>query len=141
MLIGYLPSLLEMKAWPGLIRTMEKFWDSENMVFWFREVETTSTIVEVFTSYESIDTCNKRKRQPDTDFLNSKIWDFYKIKEKLSLVIVVWMVKLIGPNIPFIKLYYRFGRARAYEKFKEEFISKEKLKEHALSPLRYAYLE
>ena len=31
--IGYLPSLLEMNAWPGLIGTMVKFWDSENWSF------------------------------------------------------------------------------------------------------------
>ncbi|KAK4738111.1 hypothetical protein R3W88_001808 [Solanum pinnatisectum] len=39
------------------------------------------------------------------------------------------MDKLPGPNIPLRKLYYRFGRARAYEKFKEEFVSEEKWKE------------
>lgn len=51
---------------------------------------------------------------------------FTKIKEKLSLVKAEWMDKLPCPNIPFKKLYYSFGRARDYEKFKEEFVSKEK---------------
>ena len=54
------------------------------------------------------------------------IWDFAEIREKLSLVKAEWMDKLPGPNIPFKKLYYRFGRARAYEKYKDEFVSKEK---------------
>ena len=62
--IGHLPSLLEMNAWPGLIGTMVKFWDSENMVFRFREVELTPTIEEILISYESVAMCNKRKRQP-----------------------------------------------------------------------------
>jgi len=31
--IGQLLSLLQMNAWRGLIGTMVKFWDSENMVF------------------------------------------------------------------------------------------------------------
>ncbi|TMW92978.1 hypothetical protein EJD97_012332 [Solanum chilense] len=33
--IGYLSSLLEMKAWPSLMETMVKFWDNENMIFRF----------------------------------------------------------------------------------------------------------
>ncbi|KAK4727808.1 hypothetical protein R3W88_032725 [Solanum pinnatisectum] len=118
-----------MVAWPGLIGTMVKFWDSDNMVFRFGEVEMTPTIEEVLASYESVDMCNKRKRQPDTDILFPKIWNFAEIKEKLSLVRADWMDKLPGPNIPLRKLYYRFGRARAYEKFKEEFVSEEKWKE------------
>lgn len=31
--IGYLPSLLEMKAWPGLIGRMVKFWDAKIWYF------------------------------------------------------------------------------------------------------------
>ena len=120
--IGHLPSLLEMNAWPGLIGTMVKFWDSENMVFRFGEVELTPTIEEILISYESIAMCNKRKRHPDTDVLNPIIWDFAEIKEKLLLVKAKWMDKLPGPNIPFKKLYYQFGRARAYEKYKDEFV-------------------
>ena len=50
--IGYLPSLLEMNAWPDLIGTMVKFWDSEHMVFRFGEVYLTPTIEEVLTSYK-----------------------------------------------------------------------------------------
>ena len=46
------PSLLEMNAWPGLIGTMVKFWDSEHMVFRFGEVDLTPTIEEVLTSYK-----------------------------------------------------------------------------------------
>ncbi|KAK4734443.1 hypothetical protein R3W88_008704 [Solanum pinnatisectum] len=46
------------------------------------------------------------------------------------------MGKLPRPNIPLRKLYYRFGRARAYEKFKEEFVSEEKWKE--TRPLAFA---
>ena len=46
------------------------------------------------------------------------------------------MDKIPCPNIPFRKLYYQFGRARAYEKYKDEFISKEKLKE--TRPLAFA---
>ncbi|KAK4715538.1 hypothetical protein R3W88_013876 [Solanum pinnatisectum] len=119
--IGNLPSLMEMVAWPGLIGTMVKFWDSDNMVFRFGEVEMTPTIEEVLASYENVDMCNKRKRQPDTDLLFPKTWDFVKIKEKLSLVKADWMD--------------RFD-ARAYEKFKEEFVSEEKWKE--TRPLAFA---
>ncbi|KAH0727881.1 hypothetical protein KY290_003595 [Solanum tuberosum] len=82
--IGNLPSLMEIVAWPGLIGTMVKFWDSDNMVFWFREVEMTPTIEEVMASYESVDMCNKRKRQPDTDILFPKTWDFAEMKKKLT---------------------------------------------------------
>jgi len=39
------------------------------------------------------------------------------------------MDRMPGLNIPLRKLYYRFGRVRAYEKFKEEFVSEEKWKE------------
>ncbi|XP_027771185.1 uncharacterized protein LOC114076407 [Solanum pennellii] len=46
------------------------------------------------------------------------------------------MDKLPSPNIPFRKLYYWFGRARAYEKYKDEFVSKEKWKE--TRPLAFA---
>ncbi|KAH0695270.1 hypothetical protein KY285_022367 [Solanum tuberosum] len=134
--IGNLPSLMEMVACPGIIGTMVKFWDSDNMVFRFGEVEMTPTIEEVIASYESVDMCNKSKRQPDTDLLFPKIWDFAETKGKLSLVKAEWMDKLPGPNIPLRKLYYRFRRARAYEKFKEEFVSKEKWKE--TSPLVFA---
>ena len=45
--IGLLPSLLAMNAWPGLIETMVKFWDSEKMVFWFGEVELAPTIDKI----------------------------------------------------------------------------------------------
>ena len=82
--IGHLSSLLEMNAWPGLIGTMVKFWDSENMVFRFGEVELTPTIEEILISYESVAMCNKRKRHPDTDLPHPIIWDFAKIREKLS---------------------------------------------------------
>ncbi|KAK4731073.1 hypothetical protein R3W88_024061 [Solanum pinnatisectum] len=117
---------MEIVAWPNLIGTMVKFWDSDNMVFRFGEVEMTPTIEEVLARYESVDMCNKRKFKPNTDLLFPKTWDFAEIKEKLSLVKADWMDKLPRPNIPFQKLYYRFRRARAYEKFKEEFVSKEK---------------
>ena len=63
--------LLEIKAWHGLIGTMVKFWVSENIVFQFGEVKMTPTIEDILTSYEIIAMCNKRKRQPDTDLLNS----------------------------------------------------------------------
>ena len=116
--IGHLPSLMEMVAYPDLIGTMVKFWDNNNMVFRFGEVEMTPSIEEVFASYESVDMCNKRKRQPDTNLLFLKTWNFAEIKEKLSLVKADWMDRMPGPNIPLRKLYYRFGRARAYEKFK-----------------------
>ncbi|KAK4732014.1 hypothetical protein R3W88_025002 [Solanum pinnatisectum] len=52
---------------------MVKFWDSDNMVFRFGEVELTPTIDEVLASYESVGMCNKRKHQPDTDLLFPKI--------------------------------------------------------------------
>ncbi|KAK4737675.1 hypothetical protein R3W88_001372 [Solanum pinnatisectum] len=125
-----------MVAWPGLIGTMVKFWDRDNMVFRFGEVEMTPTIEEVLASYESVDMCNKRKRQLNTDLLFPKTWNFAEIKEKLSLVKANWMDKLFEPNIPLRKFYYQFGRARAYEKFKEEFFSKEKWKE--IRPLAFA---
>ncbi|KAH0678510.1 hypothetical protein KY284_019595 [Solanum tuberosum] len=115
-----------MVAYPDLIGTMVKFWDSNNMVFRFGEVELTPTIDEVLASYESVGMCNKRKRQPDTDILFPKVWDFAEIKEKLSLVEAEWMDRLPGSNIPLWKLYYRFGHARAYKKFKKEFVSEEK---------------
>ncbi|KAK4732187.1 hypothetical protein R3W88_025175 [Solanum pinnatisectum] len=115
-----------MVAYPDLIGTMVKFWDSDNMVFRFGEVELTPTIDEVLASYESVGMCNKRKHQPDTDLLFPKIWGFDEIKEKLSLVKAEWMDRLPGINIPLRKLYYQFGRARAYEKFKEEFVLEEK---------------
>ena len=59
--IGYLPSLLEINAWPDLIRTMVKVWDNENMVFWFGEVKLVPTIQKVLINYESFAMCNKRK--------------------------------------------------------------------------------
>ena len=99
-------------------------------------MELTPTIEEVLISYESVATCNKSKRHPDTNLLDPKIWNFAKIRQKLSLVKAEWMDKLPGPNIPFRKLYDRFRRARAYEKYKDEFISKEKLKE--TRPLAFA---
>ena len=68
--IGYLPSLLEMNAWIGLIGTMVKFWDSENRVFRFGEVELMPTIEEVLISYESVAMFNKRRGHLDTDLLN-----------------------------------------------------------------------
>ena len=46
------------------------------------------------------------------------------------------MDKLHGPNIPFRKLYYWFGRASSYDKYKDKFISKEKWKE--TRPLAFA---
>ncbi|KAK4739457.1 hypothetical protein R3W88_003154 [Solanum pinnatisectum] len=125
-----------MVSYPDLIGTMVKFWDSNNMVFRFGEVELTPTIDEVLASYESVGMCNKRKRQPDTDLLFPKMWGSDEIKEKLSLVKAGWMDRLPGINIPLRKLYYRFGRARAYEKFKEEFVSEEKWKE--TRPLAFA---
>ncbi|KAH0734905.1 hypothetical protein KY285_010612 [Solanum tuberosum] len=70
--IGHLPSLMDMVAWLGLIGTMIKFWDNDNMVFRFGEVEMTPTIEEVLTSYESVDMCNNMKRQPDTNLLFPK---------------------------------------------------------------------
>ncbi|KAH0665734.1 hypothetical protein KY285_026940 [Solanum tuberosum] len=70
--IGNLPSLMEMVAWPGLIGTMVKFWDSDNMVFKFGEVEMTPTIKEVLASHESVGMYNKRRFQPDTDLLFPK---------------------------------------------------------------------
>ncbi|KAK4727085.1 hypothetical protein R3W88_032002 [Solanum pinnatisectum] len=129
-----------MVAWPGLIGTMVKFWDNDNMVFRFGDVEMTLTIEEVLASYESVDMCNKRKHQPNTDLLFPKTWDFAEIKEKLSLVKADWMDKLPEPSIPLRKLYYRFGRARAYEKFKEEFVSEKNGRRHILLPSQYAYL-
>ena len=113
-----------------------KFWDNENMVFRLGEVELTPIIEEVLISYESVATCNKSKRHPDTNLLDPKIWNFAKIRQKLSLVKAEWMDKLPGPNIPFRKLYYRCGRARAYVKFKDQFVSKEKWKE--TRPLAFA---
>ena len=47
-----------------------------------------------------------------------------------------WIDKLPGSNIPFRKLYYRFWCARAYEKHKDELVSKEKWKE--TRPLAFA---
>uniref|UniRef100_M1CMJ9 Aminotransferase-like plant mobile domain-containing protein n=2 Tax=Solanum tuberosum TaxID=4113 RepID=M1CMJ9_SOLTU len=120
---------MEMVAYPDLIGTMVKFWDSDNMVFRFGEVEMTPTIEEILASYESVSMCNKRRFKPDTDLLFPKTWDFAEIREKLSLVKADWMDRMPGPNIPLRKFYYRFGRARAYEKFKEEFVSEEKWKE------------
>lgn len=106
------------------------------MVFRFREVKLTPTIVEVLTSYKSVSMCNNRKRNPNTDLLNPIIWDFTKIREKLSLVKIEWMDKLLGLNIAFRMLYYRFKRPRDYEKYKDEFVSKEKWKE--TRPLTFA---
>ncbi|KAH0692516.1 hypothetical protein KY285_019613 [Solanum tuberosum] len=127
--ISNLPSLIEMVAWPDLIGKMVKFWDIDNMVFRFGEVEMKPTIEEVLASYGSVDMCNKGKRQPNTNLLFPKTWDFAEIKEKSLLFKAKWMDKLPGQNIPLRKLYYRFRCARAYEKFKEEFVSKEKWKE------------
>ncbi|KAH0683586.1 hypothetical protein KY290_022206 [Solanum tuberosum] len=70
--ICHLPSLMEMVVWPDLIGTMVKFWDSDNMVFRFREVEMMMTIEEVLASSESVGMCNKRRFKPDTDLLFPK---------------------------------------------------------------------
>ena len=139
--IGHLPSQLEMNAWHILIGTMVKFWDSENMVFRFGEVELTPTIEEILISYESVSTCNKRKRQSDTDLLNPIIWDFTRIREKLSLVKAEWMDKLPGPNIRFKKLYYGFGCARAYDKYKTSSFQKKNEKRRFLLHLRHVCSE
>ncbi|KAK4725509.1 hypothetical protein R3W88_028288 [Solanum pinnatisectum] len=61
---------------------MVKFWDSDNMVFRFGEVELTPTIDEVLASYESVGMCNKRKHQPDTDLLFPKIWVVLSIRTR-----------------------------------------------------------
>ncbi|KAK4736923.1 hypothetical protein R3W88_000620 [Solanum pinnatisectum] len=61
---------------------MVKFWDSDNMVFRFGEVELTPTIDEVLASYESVGMCNKRKYQPDTDLLFPKIWVVLSIRTR-----------------------------------------------------------
>ncbi|KAK4726606.1 hypothetical protein R3W88_031523 [Solanum pinnatisectum] len=132
---------MEIVAYPDLIGTMVKFWDNDNMVFRFGKVELTPTIDEVLASYESVGMCNKRKHQPDTDLLFPNIWGFDEIKEKLSLVKAEWMDRLLGSNIPLQKLYYRFGRARAYEKFKKEFVSKERWKEARLLVFSICLLE
>ena len=95
-----------MNDWPGLIGTMVKFCDIEHMVLRFEEVEFTLTKEEVLRSYESVSMCNKRKRHPDTDLPHPIIWDFAKIREKLSLVKNEWMDILPSPNVPFRKLYY-----------------------------------
>ncbi|KAH0680068.1 hypothetical protein KY284_021153 [Solanum tuberosum] len=70
--IGHLPSLMEMVVWPDLIGTMVKFWDSDNMIFRFREVKMTLTIEEVLASSKSVGMCNKRRFKLNTDLLFPK---------------------------------------------------------------------
>lgn len=119
--IGYLPSLMEMEAWPDLIGAMIKFQDRNCFVFRFGDIELTPTLEEVLASYESIGMCNKRKSKPDNGILIPKVWGPKEFKEALSSVDVKWMSRLKGPGIPLRKLYYRFGRANGYERFKDEF--------------------
>ncbi|KAF3667782.1 hypothetical protein FXO38_08433 [Capsicum annuum] len=45
--IGYLSYLIEMDAWPEMIHVLTTFWDNQNMVFCFGDVELTPTIEEV----------------------------------------------------------------------------------------------
>ncbi|KAF3674071.1 putative beta-caryophyllene synthase-like [Capsicum annuum] len=42
----HLPSLIEMDAWPEMIHVLTTFWDDQNMVFHFGDVELTPTIEE-----------------------------------------------------------------------------------------------
>ncbi|MCD7457612.1 hypothetical protein HAX54_035520 [Datura stramonium] len=65
----YFSSLVDMKAWPEMMHVLTNFWDNVNMVFRFGNVELTSTIEEVLTSYESVSMCKKRKKMPDNDVL------------------------------------------------------------------------
>lgn len=123
--IGYLLSLMEMEAWPDLVDAMIKFWDNNCMVFRFGDVELTPTLEEIIASYESVGMCNKRKPELDKDLLIPKILNSRETKVALSSVNVEWMGRLKGPNIPLRELYYRYGRINGYEKFREEFTSKE----------------
>lgn len=67
--IGHLPSLIEMNAWPEMIHVLTTFWDDQNMVFRFGDVELTPTIEEVLICYESTEMCFKRKETPNKNIL------------------------------------------------------------------------
>lgn len=69
--------------------------------------------------------CNKRKSKPDSDILIPEVWDSKDIKKAFSAINIEWMSQLKGANIPLQRLYYRFGRANGYERFKEEFTSEQ----------------
>ena len=45
--IGNLYSLIEMDAWPEIIHVLTTFWDDQNMVFCFGDVELTPNIEDV----------------------------------------------------------------------------------------------
>ena len=127
--IGHLPSLLEMDVWPEMIHVLTEFWDDDNMVFRFGEVELAPTIEEVVVSYESIHMCNKRKKTPDNNVLVPEVWNRQKIKDAFLIKDDTWLGKLDGPNIPFRELYYRFGRFNSFQKFGHEFASESEWKD------------
>ncbi|PHU27912.1 hypothetical protein BC332_00005 [Capsicum chinense] len=79
--IGHLPSLIEMDACPEMIRVLTNFWDDQNMVFRFEDIELTPTIEEVLIFCESIEMCFKRKEKLDKNILVPTVWDRQTIKE------------------------------------------------------------
>ncbi|XP_047261895.1 uncharacterized protein LOC124895494 [Capsicum annuum] len=127
--IGYLPSLIEMDALPEMIHVLATFWDDQNMVFRFGDVELTPTIKEVLICYKSIEICFKRKEKPDKSILVPAVWDHQTIKEAFLNDEDTWLGERDGANITFWELYNWFGRFNAFHKFGHKFESEAKWKE------------
>ncbi|XP_047260048.1 uncharacterized protein LOC124892915 [Capsicum annuum] len=127
--VGHLSSLIEMDAWPEIIHVLTTFWDDQNMVFRFGDVELTPTIEEVLICYESIEICFKRKEKPDKNILVPAVWDRQTIKEAFLTDDDTWLGERDGENITFRELYHRFGRFNAFHKFGHKFESETKWKE------------
>ncbi|XP_047269721.1 uncharacterized protein LOC107876128 isoform X2 [Capsicum annuum] len=126
---GHLPLLIEMDAWPEMIHVLMIFWDDQNMVFHFEDVELTPTIEEVLICYESIEMCFKRKEKPNKNILVPAVWDRQTIKEAFLTDDDIWLGKHDGANITFRELYRRFGIFNAFHKFGHKFESEAKWKE------------
>ncbi|KAF3670777.1 COP9 signalosome complex subunit 2 [Capsicum annuum] len=102
--IGHLPSLIEMDAWPKMIHVLTAFWDDQNMLFCFGDVELTPTVEEVLICYESTEMCFKRKETPNKNILVPDVWNRQKIKETFLTDDNTWLGERDRANITFCLL-------------------------------------
>ncbi|KAH0686357.1 hypothetical protein KY290_017949 [Solanum tuberosum] len=131
---------MEMVAYPDLIGTMVKFWDSENMVFQFREMEMTPTIEEVLANYESVGMCNKRRFKSDMDLLSPKNGILPKLKKKCHSSKPFGWTGCPGQTFHF-ESFITDSNVQEPMKSSKKCLSQNKNgRRHVLLPLQYAYL-
>lgn len=127
--IRHQPLLIKMDAWPKMIHVLTTFWDDQNVVFRFGDVELTPTIEELLIFYETIEICFKRKENTDKNILVPAVWDRQTIKRAFLTDDDTWLGERDGENITFRELYHRFGRFNAFHKFGYKFEFEAKWKE------------